>query len=411
MQRDERKFFWGAATSAHQVEGGNANDWSLWEKKHAAALAKKASTREWPDHILHAYPSPLDEANYISDRACDHYHRYEEDFDTAKSLGHNAHRLSIEWSRIEPEEGKFDEKEIEHYRQVIKALRARGMEPFVTLWHWTLPLWLRDKGGVASREFPQSFARYAERIAREYRDDVRFWITINEPMVYSSHTYLTGAWPPNRRNPFVYLRVVQYLIKAHQMAHTAIKKINSDAQVGIAKNNIHFEAASGRVNVFLKRITDWWWNIRFLGMIRDTQDFIGLNHYFHNKIDYGFNKNKNAVVSDMGWEVYPQSLYHVLVDLKRYEKPIYITENGIADARDINRSQFIKESVVHMHRAMQEGVDVRGYFYWSLLDNFEWDKGFWPRFGLVEVDYHTLERRVRKSAWDFKEIITDSSAK
>ncbi len=366
-------FYWGAATSAYQVEGGINNcDWAK------------------------VFPAGL---------ACDHYNRYEEDFDIAKSLGHNAHRFSIEWSRIEPEERKFNEKEIEHYRNVIKALRARGIEPFVTLWHWTLPYWVAEKGGWEKRKTIKYFLRYAEKIVKELGDDVKFWITLNEPEIFSGNSYLKGIWPPQKKNLISYLFVMRNLIKAHQKSYKIIKKINPAAQAGIAKNNIYFEAYKNRIaNRFLKKFIDWWWNFYFLNKIKNQQDFIGLNHYFHNRINYGFNKNENKMVSDMGWELYPEAIYYVLKDLKKYNKPIYITENGLADAADKNREWFIKESLKNIHQATQEGVDVRGYLYWSLLDNFEWDKGFWPRFGLVEINYQTMERKIRSSAYEYAKI-------
>lgn len=371
-------FLWGAATSAYQVEGGINNcDWAK------------------------VYPAGI---------ACDHYNRYEEDFDIAKSLGHNAHRFSIEWSRIEPEEGKFDEKEIEHYRNVIKALRARGMEPFVTLWHWTLPYWVAKMGGWEKRKTIKYFERYVEKIIEELGNDVKFWITLNEPEIYSGNSYLKGIWTPQKKNFISYFLVTCNLIKAHRKAYEIIKKINPAAQAGIAKNNIYFEAYQNKfVNRLLKKIIDWWWNFYFLNQIKNEQDFIGLNHYFHNRINRGFNKNENKKISDMGWELYPEAIYYVLKDLRKYNKPIYITENGLADAADKNREWFIKESLKNIHKAIQEGVDVRGYLYWSLLDNFEWDKGFWPRFGLVEIDYKTMERKIRPSAREYKKIVAKNA--
>lgn len=165
-----KNFYWGSATSAHQVEGNNHNDWTEWELKNAKRLVEKARqsppTGGWPDYILNKYPNPLQEENYISGRACDHYNRFREDFDIAKSLGHNAHRFSIEWSRIEPEEGKFNEKEIEHYRQVISALKERGIEPFVSLWHWTNPIWFAKRGGWLNKNSPKYFERYSNKISR-----------------------------------------------------------------------------------------------------------------------------------------------------------------------------------------------------------------------------------------------------
>jgi beta-glucosidase len=166
-----------------------------------------------------------------------------------------------------------------------------------------------------------------------------------------------------------------------------------------------FEAAGGFVNDMLVRFADRIRNFYFLDGIRDATDFIGFNYYFHNRVDWGFNKNRNESVSDMGWEIYPEGIYHVLKKLKKYNLPIYITENGLADARDAQRTKFITDHLAWVRRAIDEDVDVRGYFHWSLLDNFEWDKGFWPRFGLIEIDYKSLERKIRPSAFAYKEII------
>lgn len=408
MLRFPDGFYWGTATSAHQVEGGTRNDWSEWERTNAGRLASEAATRfghlpQWSSFRREA-ERPQD---YFSGKACDHYHRYESDFDLAQSLGHNTHRLSIEWSRIEPEEGKWDEKEIEHYRKVIRALRARGMEPFATLWHWSLPVWMRDKGGWRSDEILNYFPRYAEKVVSALKDDVRFWITINEPELYAGHAYFKGVWPPQQMGIIPYGAAFYNLIEAHVRSYARIKAVHPAAQVGIAKNNIYFDARGGgvisRVVAFFAR---WWWNAHFLNQVRRHQDFIGLNYYFHNRVrGFRFNQNANEWVSDMGWEIYPEGLYHVLLALKRYKVPIYITENGVADAGDRHRARFIREHLRWAHKAIQDGVDVRGYFYWSLLDNFEWDKGFWPRFGLIEVDYKTFARKVRSSAEAYREII------
>ena len=398
-----KDFYWGAATSAHQVEGGNINDWSVWEKENSARLAKEALGKSYPDYVLNDYPGPLRRENYISGRTCDHYNKFEEDFDLAKSLDHNAHRFSIEWSRIEPEEGQFNEKEIEHYRKVVFALKNRGLEPFVTLWHFTNPIWIKNIGGWTNKKTPFYFARYVEKIAKEFLD-VKFWITINEPLVYAGNAYFKGVWPPREKSLLKYIRVLNNFSVAHKKAYEAVKRINRSAQVGIAKNNIYFEGKE--LNAVLANLADWWWNERFLDNIKDHQDFIGLNYYFHNRVKgFKFNQNENKKVSDMGWEIYPEGLYRVLQNLAKYKKPIYITENGLADAKDRERSDFIKKHLRYALKAVKEGIDVRGYFYWSLLDNFEWDKGFWPRFALVEVDYKTLERKIRKSALKYRNII------
>jgi beta-glucosidase len=410
-----KNFLWGAATSAHQVEGDNHNDWSEWEKSSARIknlelrIKDEKFRKSFSETLLAGQPSPLEISNYISGKAADHYARYEEDFDLAQSLGHNAHRFSIEWSRIEPKEGEFSEEALAHYKKVVTALKARSMEPFVTLWHWSIPLWLRDKGGWQSREAAGYFVRYAEKVISVFGGDVRFWITLNEPEVYTAHSYLRGKWPPQRKDPLAYGRVTLNLLRAHKLTYAAIKKIDPKAQIGIAKNNVYFEAAHGKIiNHFLKKIADWWWNFWLLNKICKHSDFIGLNYYFHNRIAYGFNKNENHKVTDMGWEIYPEGIYHTAKDLARYGLPIYITENGLADAKDDRRATFIKEHLASVHRAIQEGADVRGYLHWSLLDNFEWDKGFYPRFGLIEVDYQTQERRVRKSAEAYAIICRDN---
>jgi beta-glucosidase len=215
-------FFWGAATASHQVEGHTHNDWSEWEQTNAERLARESETAfRWNPHWQKFRTEATDPKNYLSGLACDHYRRFHEDFYMAKSLHHNAHRFSIEWSRIEPEEGVFDEKEIEHYRQVIHALRERNIEPFITLWHWTLPLWLANQGGVASKDFPKYFERYSAKISETLGKNITFWITLNEPEVMTAHAYLKGAWPPQRKNPFVYLYALHRLIAAHRLAYLA----------------------------------------------------------------------------------------------------------------------------------------------------------------------------------------------
>lgn len=397
-------FFWGAGTSSHQVEGNNRSNWTEWEYANAERFAKEAQDK-WQPWQKEKFPEMFDPENYISGRACDHYNRFREDFDIAKSLGHNAHRFSIEWSRIEPEEGKFDNGEIEHYKQVLRALKDRGIEPFVTLWHYTLPIWFSRKGGFKNKNSPAIFARYCEYVVEKLGDMAQFWITINEPELYAKDSYLGGVNPPQEKNRMSQLLVIHHLIRAHCKAYEVIKKLNPNAQVGIAKNNQYFEAYQNKwVNRLRKKLKDWWWNFYFLNRIKDYQDFIGLNHYFHHRINYGSDKNENQKVSDMGWELYPEAIYHVLVDLKRYKKPIYITENGLADAKDQKRGWFIFETLKWVHNAIEQGADVKGYFYWSLMDNVELDKGFWPRFGLLEIDRKTLERKIRPSANFYRDV-------
>ncbi len=389
-------FYWGAATSAHQVEGGNHNDWTEWEKENAKRKAQSAKQKTWPDYILTRYPNPLQIANYISGRACDHYNRFREDFDIAKSLGHNAHRFSIEWSRIEPEEGKFNEKEIEHYREVIRALRERGMEPFVTLWHWTLPVWVAEQTGWRSEKTIFYFSRFCERVASEFKNEVKFWMILNEAGSWTADAYLFGERPPGERNIFAAVRVYFNLVRAHKEVYAKLKKVNPDFAVGVATSIELLGPWMSSPFIHYLR------NFFFRDRIRSHLDFIGVNYYQRKNV-LGRPRGK---VSDRGWEIYPRGLYDVLMALwHRYRKPLFISENGLADARDALRAEFIGDHILWMKKAMADGADVRGYFHWSLLDNFEWERGFWPRFGLVEVNYRTMERHIRPSALIYKEII------
>jgi len=387
-------FLWGAATSSHQVEGGNFNSWSEWERENAARLVRKAGNY-WQKWQQKKFPEMFDLENYVSGWAADHYHRFKDDFDLAKELGHNAHRFSIEWSRIEPKEGKINQKEIEHYRQVLLALKERGIEPFVTLYHWTLPTWLAEKGGWLNPRAPYYFDRYVKIVSQNLFEQVEFWITINEPNIYAFDSYFRGVWPPQKKSVFKYFKVIKNLIKGHKLAYRSLHLIDLDCQVGIARNNVYFE------NIPL---ADYLWNKRFLSKIGEEQDFIGLNYYFHKRL-FG---NENKSVNNLGWEIYPEGIYHVLKGLKKYNKPIYITENGLADRDDTKREEFIKDHLGWVGKAIKEEVDVKGYLHWSLLDNFEWDKGFWPRFGLVEVDFRTMERKIRPSARVYGQICKEN---
>lgn len=414
-------FYWGSATSSHQVEGGTHNEWSEWEKKNAKKLAENAGERyvhgqTTQSHIKEAEKDPN---NYISGKAADHYHKFREDFDIAKELGHNAHRFSIEWARVEPKEGQFSEKEIAHYKNVIKALRKRGLEPFVTLWHWTNPVWISDIGGWKNKKTVDHFLRYVEKMVDALGDDVKFWVPLNEPQVYTGMSYVTGAFPPNIKSLRRANKVFKNLIKTQKRIYKLIhKKSSDDVKVGASHYMVcHTSYTDSFFNKLLVKILNYVRGHRFIKGMIGYQDFIGLQYYHHDKIKIKLGGrfviaervNENKETTDMGWEIYPEGMYHVLKQLKKYDLPIYITENGLADAKDEKREEFIVRHLRWAHEAIQEGIDVRGYFYWSLLDNFEWDKGYWPRFGLVEVNYDTLERKIRPSAWKYKKIIEDNA--
>ncbi len=381
-------FLYGAATSAHQVEGNNVhNDWWAWEKS-------KADIED-------------------SGQAADHYNRFREDFALAKNLGHTAHRFSIEWSRIEPQEGVWNDSAIQHYREVLEELRELGMKSFVTLHHFTNPVWLAEKGGWMNSQTPELFARYARYVAQHLGDLVDFWVTINEPMVYATQSYWRHRWPPQEKNFFHMLSVIRNLARGHRRAYRALHQVSPGVPVGISKHLIAYlpEHIGHIDDRLVAKAEDWWFNHRFFSLTGNTHDFIGVNYYFTTKQRVRIFKRQFASVpwdgakSDLGWPIRPEGLHHVLLHMKRYKKPIYITENGLADANDVLRADFIRDHLRAVEEAQHAGVDVRGYLHWSLLDNFEWSDGFHPRFGLIEVDYATLERRVRPSAYTYKAII------
>jgi beta-glucosidase len=242
--------------------------------------------------------------NFISGAGVGHWTRYPEDISLAASLSMNALRISLEWSKIEPAEGQFSEDALAHYVDVIRTMRANGIEPFVTLWHWPLPLWLADRGGWESKKTAESFARFTKKVLEVLGKDVRYWITLNEPEIYSTHSYMQGLWPPQKKNPIALLAVVRNLVAGHRTAYAVIKKIRPDAMVGIAKNNIWFEAANDSLwNRLVAGCGTFFWNDLILRLVDSTSDFVGINHYFHNRVDGWFNRNKNERVSDLGWEL------------------------------------------------------------------------------------------------------------
>lgn len=390
-------FLFGAATSAHQVEGGNRNnDWWTWEHSEERTNALQRLGKE-----------PRD---FQSGNAAGHYERFENDFDIAKSLGHNAHRFSLEWSRIEPEEGHWDKEAMKHYRNVLRALKERDTIPFVTLHHFTNPLWFARQGGWLNEQAPNRFQRYVSFVAEHLGNEGIFWMTLNEPSAYAYESLLSGRWPPQKCNPLKALQALRNMRKAHCFAYKTLKA-RGEENVGIAFNiQAHRPATPSAKDGFAARIADyitWQW---FLDGILRNLDFIGINYYNTNQVALRLGnpvrKGCNArVKSDMGWDVCPQGMRHVLENAwGRFKKPLYITENGIADADDSRRVAFITDHLRALHQTLQVGVDVRGYFYWSLLDNFEWSEGFSPRFGLVEVDYKTMKRTVRPSAHVYAEI-------
>ncbi len=412
-----KNFLWGASTSSHQVEGGNHNQWTVWELENAADLAKTAKDRisyvtTW-DEVKNQANNP---ANYISGRGVDHYKRYQEDFDIVKGLNLTSFRFSIEWSRIEPEEGQWDEKEIEHYRIYIKELRKRGIEPVINIWHWTNPVWFEQKGAFKQSSNLRYFLRFVKKISSEYGSNLGHIIVLNEPNVYASFGYLvkdvssSHRWPPEEKSVISFLRVYWNLIRAHKKAYKILKSDHPHLQIGGAVQlaNIQAKDPHDFTDEFSTKIMRYFWNWLFLNRINRYQDFVGINYYFTDYYDGVLRKKSPQLpTSDLGWYMEPEGLYPLLLRAwAHYKKPIIVTENGVADKGDEYRRWWIEETIVAMERALSQGVDIRGYFYWSLLDNFEWAMGWWPKFGLVEVDReHGMKRTIRPSAKWFAERI------
>ncbi|MDO8593231.1 MAG: glycoside hydrolase family 1 protein [bacterium] len=392
-------FLWGVSTSAYQIEGGNVNDWSQWEKLEARSKKLSAEGKK--------------PADYICGSACDSYNRYEEDLDLVKNLNCGAYRLGIEWSRIEPEQGQWNLKEVEHYRQVLQAAKAGNLKIVLTLWHWTLPLWLTAQGGWANKKAVEYFVRYVELIAGELGSYVDYWVILNEPMVHLANGYLTGKFPPNKKNIFQACKAYNNLTKAHLMGYGIIHKKFRLAKVGLTMLTNYFEPARRWCagEWLIAKLANHCWNDRFVKKLKNKFDFLGLDYYFHDRIVWypPFKKNLNASVTGMGWEIFPQGIYKVLKNYKKFNKPLFVMENGLADAKDNKRAKFIIEHLKYVHQAIGEGGDVQGYFYWSLLDNFEWADGFAPKFGLYSVDHKTFKRSARPSAKVYAEICKNNA--
>lgn len=398
MKQFPEGFLWGSATSSYQVEGGNVNaDWWNWEKQ-----AGKQN----------------------SGSACRHYELFREDFDLAKSLNHNAHRISIEWSRIEAKENEFSAQEINHYIEVVKALKERGLEPIVTLHHFTNPDWISKKGGWLNNASVEYFLRFSRYVIEPLAKYVKYWITVNEPTVYAYHSYVTKSWPPQGSSYLKAKKVIDNLsvahIEAYKLIHEIYQKLGiPKPAVSIAHNMQAFVPCQGKlINKLAANFRNEFYNYYLLNKYAKlaTLDFIGVNYYSRQLVDvrsflpWHFmqdvcSKNHDPVrKNSLGWDIYPKGLYDLLIGLKKYNLPIIITENGICTEDDDLRWEYINTHLKSLNSAISAGVDVKGYLYWSLLDNFEWDKGFSARFGLVEVDYDSCKRNIRESAKRYSEV-------
>lgn len=403
-----KKFLWGASVAAHQVEGNTHNQWTVWELEHAKALAAQAryhygDLEHWEEYKVQAN----NPNNYISGAATNHYELYERDFDVLQKMNMNAFRFSVEWSRIEPEEGVWNAEAIDHYKEYVAALKKRDIEPMLTLFHFTLPVWFAEKGGFEHRKNVQYFTRFAEKIVSELGASIKYVITINEPEVYATESYFAGNWPPAVQSKKRWWSVMKNLAHAHRQTAKAIHGMNRRYKVSIAKNSNFYYA--GDDSLLSRKSTDIMQYLQddyFLKKVVKDCDFIGVNYYFSNRV-YGYRvHNPDERTSDLGWDLSPANLEQALERLhEKYDLPLIITENGLADAADEHRQWWITQTIIAMQKAMARGVRLDGYMHWSLLDNFEWDKGKWPRFGLLEVDYDTFKRKPRPSAVWFAKVL------
>lgn len=376
-------FLFGSATSAHQIEGGNFNsDWYAWEK--AGNTADK----------LTSHP------------AANSWHKWREDINLLKLTHQNAYRFSIEWAKIEPAEGQFDETAIDHYRQILQELRKNNITAMITLHHFTLPLWLDKKGGFINSKSVFYFTRYAQKMAEEFKDLVDLWATFNEPKVLILKGYIQGEWPPNKRNIFRAIAVWYNLKKAHIDAYRVMKKIVT-SPIGIVENISAYEKANDNfLTNLMIRIARYFDTTIFVKPIIKSADFLGINFYMKFVID-GFRHYmpQNAPQNDFGWAINQEGLYQVIKENSRWGKPIYITENGLADEHDKYRGKFIEDALDNILKSISDGADVRGYFYWSLLDNFEWASGYTMKFGLADIN-----RKLRPSAFRYADLIKKHSS-
>jgi beta-glucosidase len=438
-------FLWGAATAAYQIEG--------------SPLADGAGASIW--HRLSHSPGRTANGD-TGDVACDHYYRYASDIDLMRELGLQAYRLSIAWGRIYPEgKGRINQAGLDFYSRLTDKLLEAGIIPNVTLYHWDLPAALDDRGGWLNPDIAEWFGDYAATMFNALADRVPMWATINEPLVVMDGGYMNGNLAPGHRNMYEAPIVTHNLLRAHGRGVQAFRARNArDSRIGLVVNLDRKYPASdsrqdeeavarahaygneqyldpvllGRYPAKLREIFgDAWpdWPDEDLALIKQPLDYVGVNYYTrlvvkhdetHPPINVGVEPQVDALHTEMGWEVFPLALTHILTWLKeRYgDIPLYITENGSAfmdppeaiDGRieDPLRVEYLRSHLHAIRDAIQQGVNLRGYFAWSLLDNYEWSHGYTKRFGIVHVNYPTQERTIKDSGRYYSRIIESNGA-
>jgi beta-glucosidase len=399
-------FLWGVATASHQVEGHNTNNqWWAWEQQEGRI-----------------------QEGHTSGAACNWWENAEADFDRAAAMGLTSLRLSIEWSRVEVSPGRIDMAALDRYREMLQGLRERGIEPMVTLHHFSNPLWVAEQGGWLNTDTLSYFRRYVEQVVRALGEYTTLWCTINEPNVYAYMGYLEGDFPPGKQDPRAAMVVMRNMLKAHAAAYHLIHRLQADARVGLAHNVRIFDPhnprspldrllarAHDRVfnQALIRAVWQGWWRLP-LGVgpawrLRRTLDWIGLNYYTRDLVAFDpraadaffarLSHDPDAEMLDGGYgELYPEGLWRALRRLSRLGLPIYVTENGVPDADDDLRPRALLQHLHQLWRALLGNIPVMGYYHWTLTDNFEWAEGWTLRFGLIELDPETGERTPRPSA-------------
>jgi beta-glucosidase len=397
MTRFPHGFLWGAATAGHQVEGGNVNA-DLWPM-------------EWVEHSTFNEPSG---------DACDHYHRYPEDISTLAELGLNAYRFSLEWSRIEPEPGFYSRAALDHYGRMIESCLNQGITPVVTYNHFTVPRWMAGRGGWSAADAPARFADYASRVTGHLGDRLSWVCTLNEPnlmaMMRSTGVLAMGAgdrgpapepveaqagvggFDPARYRMGIVAADVEQMASAHRLAVQAIKATTATVKTGWTLALVDLQAAEGGEERWLeaRRLgqTDW------LSVSADD-DFVGVQTYSRARIgtDGQLPVPEGVTTMQTGWEVYPEALGHtVRLAAEHAGVPILVTENGMATDDDEARIHYTYGALEGLALCINDGIDVRGYIHWTLLDNFEWNAGYSKTFGLIAVDRESFTRSVKPSA-------------
>lgn len=373
-------FLFGSATAAHQIEGANTkSDWWPWEKEPGRTV--DSSTAEI---------------------AADSWNKWQEDIELLKKTNQNAYRFSIEWARIEPEKGKINTEAIKHYKDILLTLKKNNIKSMVTLYHFVLPKWFADLGGFENSRNIVYFVNYCKLIAKELGDLPDLWATINEPQTYALFAYTKGLWPPGKRNFFTSLKVANNLNKAHIEAYKKMRKITT-SPIGVVENIAVFEPLYN--NIVDKTFTfliNYFATFFFIAPVAKYIDFLGINYYFKVHLQHKKPRHQflSKIKSDAGWSINQDGLYRVIMENMIWKKPIYITENGLADEKDKLRPKFIKDAFRFTLKSIKKGADVRGYFHWTLMDNFEWASGYTQKFGLF-----TIDRKPRLSAKIYANLI------